>query len=194
MKNTNAVSEDDIRLFFDAADRLLQAAQRQGDTAERATSALLKVTAVHERQMREVRDEVSSTVTSMAGATAQESARLLAEHFREADRAAEKAADRYERACRSLSWRNWIWFMAAQGMMCLVAGVLIWKLVPSLDEIHARRTVLAQLQEETEGLTLSWTNCTTVDGKVTRCFRTDDKAGILKLDDGSIWRVPWHKP
>lgn len=193
MKNTNAVSEDDIRLFFDAADRLLQASQRQGDTAERATSALLKVTAVHERQMREVRDEVIGAVTSMAESTAQESARLLAGHFSEADRAAKKAADRYERAWRSLGWRSWIWFLVAQGMMCLVASVLIVTLVPSLDEIHALRTVLEQLQEEAEGYPLQWGNCK-VNGKVTRCFRTDNKAGIITPEDGSTWLVPLRKP
>ncbi len=41
-------------------------------------------------------------------------------------------------------------------MMCLVASVLIVTLVPSLDEIHARRTVLEQLQEEAEGYPLQW--------------------------------------
>ncbi|MBK0127425.1 hypothetical protein IAE30_27140 [Pantoea sp. S61] len=193
MKNTNAVSEHDIRLFFDAADRLLQAAKQQGSTAERATSALLKVTATHERQMRDVSEEVISAVTSIAGSTAQESARLLAGHFREADRAAEKAAERYERACRSLGWRNWLWFLAAQGMICVTAITLIVRLVPSMDEIQARRSTLAQLQEQTEGLPLSWTNCITADGKDMRCFRTDDKAGNFTSKDGSTWHVPWRK-
>lgn len=193
MKNKNAVSEDDIRLFFDASDRLLQAAVQQGRAGEQATSALLQATAVHERQMRAVRDDVISAVRSMADTTAQESARLLAHHFREADRAADGAAERYERASRSLGWRNWLWFVAAQGMLCTVAILLILTLVPSLDEIHARRTALAQLQEETEDLQLSWTNCTTADGKASRCFRTNDKAGVFKRDDGSTWHIPWHK-
>lgn len=193
MKNNTAVSEHDIRLFFDAADRLLQAAKQQGTTAERATSALLQVTATHERQMRDVREEVISAVASMAGSTAQESARLLANHFREADRAAEKAADRYERACRSLGWRNWIWFLAAQGGMCLVAAVLIMTLIPSLDEIHARRNTLTQLEVEVEGYPLHWGNCR-VDGKVRRCFRTDDKAQNIRAEDGSTWIVPGHNP
>lgn len=106
-----------------------------------------------------MREEVISAVASMAGSTAQESARLLANHFREADRAAEKAADRYDRACRSLGWRNWIWFLAAQGGMCLVAVVLIMTLIPSLDEIYARRNTLTQLQVEVEGYPLHWGNC-----------------------------------
>lgn len=191
MKNTNAVSEHDIRLFFDAADRLLQAAKQQGATAERATSALLQVTKTHERQMRDVRDDVIRAVTSMAESTALDSARLLAEHFREADRAADRAAERYERACRSLGWRNWLWFLGAQVLLCTVATVLILRLVPSLDEIHARRTVLAQAKEAAERFPLYWQDCT-VEGKATRCFRTDETAGVLKLDDGSIWRVPWY--
>lgn len=192
MKNTTAVSEHDIRLFFDAADRLLQAAKHQGTTAERATSALLKVTATHERQMRDVREEVITAVASMAGTTAQESARLLANHFREADRAAEKAADRYERACQSLGWRNWIWFLAAQGVMCLMAVVLIITLVPSMDEINARRNTLRQLQAEVQGYPLLWGNCR-VKGEVRRCFRLDNRAGILKSDDGSNWYLPWRE-
>ncbi|MHC2598964.1 hypothetical protein ACVLVH_004647 [Kluyvera sp. 1366] len=191
--NTNTISEHDIRLFFDAADRLLQAAKQQGKTAERATSGLLQSAATHERQMRAVRDDVIGAVTSMAGSTAQESARLLADHFREADRAADAAADRYERASRSLGWRSWLWFLAAQGVLCTVAIVLILTLVPPLDEIQARRSTLAQLQEQTEGLPLSWTNCTTADGKDMRCFRTDDKAGNFTSEDGSTWHVPWRK-
>lgn len=194
MKNKNAVSDDDIRLFFDAADRLLLAARQQGTTAERATSTLVQAVAAHEKQMRAVRDDVIGAVTSMADITAQESARLLAHHFREADRAAHGAAERYERASRSLGWRNWLWFIAAQGILCTVAIVLILTLIPSLDEIHARRTALAQLQEETDALQLSWTNCTTSDGKATRCFRTNDKAGVFRRDDGSTWHIPWRQP
>lgn len=196
MKNTNinTISDHDIRLFFDAADRLLQAAKEQGKNAERATSGLVQSAAVHERQMRAVRDDVINAVTSMASSTAEESARLLADHFREADRAADAAAERYERASRSLDWRRWLWFLTAQGVLCTVAIVLILKLVPSLDEIQARRSTLAQLQEQTEGLPLSWTNCTTAEGKVTRCFRTDDKAGNFTSKDGSTWHVPWKKP
>lgn len=34
----------------------------------------------------------------------------------------------------------------------------------------------------------------TVNGKVTRCFRTDDKAGNFTSKDGSTWHVPWQKP
>lgn len=192
MKNTNTISDHDIRLFFDAADRILQAAQQQGKTADRATSALLQATTAHERHVREIRDDVISAVKSMAGSTAKGSARLLAEHFREADRAAEKASDRYERACRSLGWRNWIWFLTAQVALCAVAIGLIMTLIPPLDEIQARRTALAQAKEVAERLPLYWRDCT-VDGKTTRCFRTDEKAGVLTLDDGSIWRVPWRK-
>lgn len=192
MKNTNAVSEHDIRLFFDAADRLLQAALQQGETAEQATSALIQAAAVHKRQMRDVGESVISAIDAAASTTAQESARLLADHFREADRTADRAAERYKRACRSLGWKNWLWFVAAQGALCTVAIVLIVTLIPSLDEIHARRTALAQAKEVAERIPLSWRECT-VEGKATRCFRTDEKAGVLRLDDGSIWRVPWSK-
>lgn len=194
MKNTNinSISDHDIRLFFDAADRLLQAAKEQGKTAEQATSALLQVTADHERNVKEVRDDVISAVTSMAGSTAQSSARLLAKHFRQADSAAEKAAERYERACRSLGWRNWVWFLTAQLAFCAVTIGIIWTLIPPLDEIQARRTALAQAKEVADRIPLYWHDCS-VDGKITRCFRTDEKAGAFKLDDGSIWRVPWRK-
>jgi len=192
MKNTNSISEHDIRLFFEAADRLLQAAQQQGKTADRATSTLIHSAASHEKQMREVRDDVISAVTAMADSTAQRSARLLADHFREADRAADEATNRYERACRSLGWRSWLWFLAAQGVLCSVVIVLILTLVPSLDEIHERRSTLAQLYKETEGFPLYWRNCN-VDGKVTRCFRTDDKAGNFTSENGSTWHVPWQK-
>ena len=193
MKNINSVSEHDIRLFFEAADRLLQAAQQQGKTADRATSALIHSAVAHEKQMREVRNEVISAVTAMAESTAQRSAQLLAEHFSEADRAADGASDRYERACRTVGWRSWLWFLAAQGVLCSVAIVLILTLIPSLDEIHDRRLTLMQLQKETEGFPLYWGNCT-VNGKVTRCFRTDDKAGNFTSKDGSTWHVPWQKP
>lgn len=193
MKNTNTVSEHDIRLFFDAADRLLQAAKQQGITAERATSALLQATAVHERQMRDVRESVISAINETASATAHESARHLADHFRKADLAADNAATRYEKASRSLGWRNWLWFLAAQLVLGIVAVVLIVTLIPSLDEIHARRTALAQAKDEADRLPLHWHDCT-VEGKARRCFRTDDKAGVLTLDDGSTWRVPWSKP
>lgn len=193
MKNINSVSEHDIRLFFDAADRLLQAAQQQGKTADRATSALIHSAVAHEKQMREVRNEVISAVTAMAESTAQRSAQLLAEHFSEADRAADGATYRYERACRSLGWRSWLWFLAAQGVLCSVAIMLIVMLVPSLDEIHERRLTLTQLQKETESFPLYWGNCK-VNGKDTRCFRTDDKAGNFTSKDGSTWHVPWQKP
>ena len=194
MKNTHSVSEHDIRRFFDAADRLFLAAEQQGKTAERATSALLKTVTVHERQMHEIRDDVIGAVTSIAGSTAQESANLLADHFREADSAAEAAKKRYEKACRSLGWRNWIWFLAAQLVLCTVAIVLIVTLVPSLDKIHARSAALAQLQAETESFPLFWTDCPATDGKVYRCFRTDEKKGAYTSKDGSTWHVPWRKP
>ncbi|WLO87346.1 hypothetical protein IFU33_22805 (plasmid) [Pantoea agglomerans] len=194
MKNTNSLSEHDIRLFLDAADRLFLAAEQQGKTAERATLDLLNTVTVHKRQMHEIRDDVISAVTSIAGSTAQKSANLLADHFREADSAAEDAKARYEKACRSLGWRNWLWFLAAQGVLCTVAIVLIATLVPSLDEIHARRAALAQLQEETKGVPLSWTDCFAADGKVYRCFRTDEQKGAYTSKDGSTWHVPWRKP
>ncbi|MCK6847602.1 hypothetical protein L8S25_17115 [Enterobacter cloacae] len=92
-----------------------------------------------------------------------------------------------------IGWRSWLWFLAAQGVLCSVAIVLILTLIPSLDEIHDRRLTLMQLQKETEGFPLYWGNCT-VNGKVTRCFRTDDKAGNFTSKDGSTWHVPWQKP
>lgn len=116
----------------------------------------------------------------------------MAEHFREADRAADAAAERYERASRSLGWRNWVWFLTAQLAFCAVTLGIIWTLIPPLDEIQARRTALAQAKEVADRIPLYWHDCT-VDGKITRCFRTDEKAGVLTLDDGSIWRVPWRK-
>lgn len=103
------------------------------------------------------------------------------------------AVNRYERACRSLGWRTWLWFLTAQGVLCSVVIVLILTLVPSLDEIHERRSTLTQLHKETEGFPLYWGNCN-VDGKVTRCFRTDDKAGNFTSEDDSTWHVPWQKP
>lgn len=147
----------------------------------------------NEKHKQEVRNEVISAVTAMAESTAQRSAQLLAEHFSEADRAADGASDRYERACRTLGWRSWLWFLAAQGVLCSVAIMLILTLIPSLDEIHERRLTLMQLQKETEGFPLYRGNCT-VNGKVTRCFRTDDKAGNFTSKDGSTWHVPRQKP
>ena len=187
------MNEHDIRLFFDAADRLLMAAQQNGLQADRATAALTKVTAEHERQIKELRADVIEVIDRSADITAKESARLLSEHFHQADRAAEGAAARYERAAKLFSWRNFVFIITGQLVIFLIMAALIITLVPSLDEIRARQAELAQLREESGHFPGSWHACR-VGNEVRRCFRTDESAGLAKLSDGSTWRLPWTKP
>lgn len=114
---------------------------------------------------------------------------LLSGHFAAADVAARKTREGYKRAAGGLNRRVWAGFIHVQLAIIVTAAFSVYFFAPSLDEIQARRITLAQLQGVTE---VHWGNCN-VNGKVTRCLRTDETAGNSTAEDGSSWHVPWHK-
>ncbi|QBG99093.1 hypothetical protein [Xanthomonas oryzae] len=104
---TREVSDRDIQLFFDSAGKLLEAAENDGAKARKAINALTSFQSQVDARLSQLEVKVAQKIEAAAERTADKAAKLLQDRFREADAAAEKAAERYHQAAASLTFRLW---------------------------------------------------------------------------------------
>lgn len=185
------LTDHDVQLFFDAAKKLREAAECDGEKAREATATLesfVKSMSIH---LQTLEKGVSHKIADSAETTATRAAELLSAKFRQANDAAKIATEQYQEAAENLKFKNWLYILGPQIVMMLIFIASILFLVPSLDEIQQRRTELSSLNEQIKNSRLTWTTC---DGDK-KCFRTDERGHGGKLytneRDGSTWRIPW---
>ncbi|MCL6324715.1 MULTISPECIES: hypothetical protein [Pectobacterium] len=185
------LTDRDVQLFFDAAEKLREAAERDGDKAREATAALESFVKSMSIRLQNLEKGVSHKIADSAETTANRAAELLSAKFRQANDAAKIATEQYQEAEKKLNIRIWLYFLCPQIVMMLVFIASIFFLVTSLDEIQQRRAELSYLNEQIKNSRLTWTTC---DGDK-KCFRTDERGYTGKLytneRDGSTWRIPW---
>ncbi|WP_336878261.1 hypothetical protein [Pectobacterium versatile] len=185
------MTDRDVQLFFDAAEKLREAAERDGDKAREATAALESFVKSMSIRLQNLEKGVSHKIADSAETTANRAAELLSAKFRQANDAAKIATEQYQEAAENLKFKNWLYILGPQIVMMLIFIASILFLVPSLDEIQQRRTELSSLNEQIKNSRLTWTTC---DGDK-KCFRTDERGHGGKLytneRDGSTWRIPW---
>lgn len=183
------LTDHDVRLFFEAANTLLNAVRNDGTRSREATAILTSFINKVDARLRNLEYEVTHSINGSAQITANRTAELLSKKFREADTAAEKAAKLYQEAERKLNVRSWFFFAGAQLAFVLLVSVLVIALVPSMEEIQQRRAELAYLDKQLDIGKLQWSTC---GDKKEKCLRMDEREGrIRKASDGSIWGVPW---
>ncbi|AYH07369.1 MULTISPECIES: hypothetical protein [Pectobacteriaceae] len=185
------LTDHDVQLFFDAAEKLREAAERDGEKAQKATAALASFVNQMSARLQKLENDVSYKINRSAETTADRAAELLSVKFQQANEAAKIATEQYKEAEKKLNIRIWLYFLCPQIVMMLVFIASIFFLVTSLDEIQQRRAELSYLNEQIKNSRLTWITC---DGDK-KCFRTDERGHGGKLytndRDGSTWRLPW---
>ena len=185
------LTDHDVRLFFEAANTLLNAARNDGKRSREATAMLASFSSKVDDRLLELEADVTRVIRDSAQITANRTAELLSKKFREADTAAEKAAKLYQEAERKFNARSWFYFAGTQLAFVLLVSVLVIALVPSMEEIQQRRAELAYLDKQLEVGKLQWSTC---GDKKEQCLRMDEREGrIRKANDGSIWGFPWKE-
>lgn len=209
MNNSNQkqLTDSDVRLFFDGAERLLRIANKDGETAQKAISELAILIQKIDRYSKEIRIGVVDEINKSATRTANQAADLLSEKFLLANNAAEcyqlaakKAAEKYNEAARIHSetskkrlFRDLPVFLFAQLIFFGIIAIMVSVLTPSLDEIQHRRHELAEINSQLEANRVEWRNCKVGDHTV-RCIKTDEeKYSSYSDDDGNTYRVPWKQ-
>ena len=187
------LTDHDVQLFFDAAEKLREAAERDGEKAREATAALASFVNKMSARLQTLENDVSHKINSSAETTANRAAELLSVKFEQANDAAKVATEQYQDAVKNLNFRNWFYILGLQIVVILVFIASILFLVPSLDEVQQRRAELSSLNEQIKNSRLKWTFCE--DGK--KCFQTDERENdglpYRGKQDGSTWRVPWKE-
>ncbi|WP_232095933.1 hypothetical protein [Serratia rubidaea] len=152
-------TDHDVQLFFDAAEKLREAAERDGEKAREATAALASFVNKMTFHLHKLEDDVSQKINSSAETTASRAAELLSIKFQHANDAAKRATEQYQKAAKNLSVRNWFYILGANIALILIFIASIIILVPSLDDIQQRRAELSTLNEQIESSHLKWANC-----------------------------------
>ncbi|MDU0753919.1 hypothetical protein Q8X10_04315 [Pseudomonas aeruginosa] len=91
-------NDKDLRALVSAADRILQAAEEDRNTAAKAMGQLRGIEAQARQSLGLIPDVLSKSVDRLADASSEKAAKLLGEKFREADAAASRATAHYARA------------------------------------------------------------------------------------------------
>ena len=183
-------SEDEILNPLTAINKILEATYNDQEAAEKAIKALDVAREQFERRLNIQLNTVTQAVENSASDTATKAAALLRGNFIEADKAAIVARSRYEDAAQSLGWK--MFSMALVAAVTFIGSVflLIWYMTPSLDDIHARRQEVMQLEQaalalEKRGAKLIWNNC----GKRI-CFKTVEEKGENWRAQDDTYRIP----
>ena len=188
-----SLTDRDVQLFFDAAEKLREAAERDGEKAREATVALASFVTKMNANLQKLEDGVRHNINSSAETTANRAAELLSVKFQQANDAAKTATEQYQKAAKNLNFRSWCYILGTQFILILVFIASILYLIPSLDEVQQRRAELSSLNEQIHNSRLKWVFCE--EGK--KCFRTDERENggepYRGKKDGSTWRVPWKE-
>lgn len=178
------LTDHDVQLFFDAAEKLREAAERDGEKAREATAALTFFVNKINTRLNKLEADISNNINNFAENTANRAAKILSIKFEDANSAAQKATIKYQEAAKNLNLRNWLYIFILQLLLAVIFITSIIFLVPSLDEIQHRRAELSTLNSQIKGSHLQWEQC----GRK-KCFRTDERHNggqpYIKREDGS---------
>jgi predicted nucleic acid-binding Zn-ribbon protein len=209
--------DEAFQSLFDAANRILEATERDEATARSAICALEQTRQRVEAQLGAISSKVTGAIEQSAGTTATETARLLQERFLDADDAAERAKDRYEQAAKWLGWKTCGFAVLLQ--MAIIGGVwlLVTQTIPSQAELDTRRASIEQLEEQASALRVQKTDlehqvtvlnrkvvvlerrggglqlstCSSTDEQDHVCFRTnEDDQALPYVVAGKTYRIP----
>ncbi|HDK6388046.1 hypothetical protein [Klebsiella variicola] len=187
------LTDRDVQLFFDAAEKLREAAERDGEKAREATMVLASFVNKISARLEKLEDDVSHKINISAETTANRAADLLSVKFQQANNAAKIATEQYQKAAENINLKCWCYILGTQCILILVFIASFLFLMPSLDEIQQRRAELSSLNEQIHNSSLKWAFCE--DGK--KCFRTNEHENggrpYIDKQDGSTWRVPWKE-
>lgn len=182
--------DDQIQIQLDIVTKILAASIQSQENAEAAISALDEMRTRVEARIGALAQSVVHKIDGAAKISAVEAAKLLQQHFIEADEQAVLAAARYERAAKWLGFKAFLF--SAILILTVLGSVLITVMtfIPTREEIDARRQELAgmelrALELEKRGVNLMWSTCS---GSL--CFRTSEKEGPWG-SNGETWRKPY---
>jgi len=137
-----------------AVHALINVAERQQaivDAALKETREAARQTSEAARLSRKAADELPLQVIvaldRVSEGTATRAATLLAEKFTQADTQAYQAAQRYERAARSLSWRLVVAASVFGAVLLALVTAMILHSIPSAEEIRALQETVARLEQ-----------------------------------------------
>ncbi|WP_321903938.1 hypothetical protein [Paraburkholderia tropica] len=184
-----------IRPVLDVLNKLLEKAYAEQETAQMSATQLNRARIGLEQCAEALIKEVDRKLEASTEKTAQKAAQLLKVQFKDADKAAVQAAERYHSAALHLGWKLFAGLAAIQLLILSVGWLLIRQSFPTQEQIEQRRQEVAELtntvsQLEKRGGRVKWSYC--ADGDRNRlCFQTDEtpKNG-WHSDDGHPYRVP----
>lgn len=90
--------------------------------------------------------QILEAVDRVSEGAATRAATLLAEKFTQADAQAHQAAQRYERAARSLSWRLVVSASVFSAVLLVSVTALVLHIIPSAEEIRSRQETVDLLE------------------------------------------------
>ncbi|CAE6905340.1 hypothetical protein R69927_05638 [Paraburkholderia domus] len=210
--------ETAFQRLYDAANKILEATYNDEETARQAIQALSVTRTRLEQRIGELAREVTEKVDASALRMAHEAARLLAEKFTEADDAAERARDRYNKVGRRLTWKLLGGAAVLQCLLLAGAWLIVERTLPSQAEIEARRQTIEQLSQqasesrteignlqrdantmtrkvtslERRGGRLELTNCAEEGQPARICIRTNEGDSDAPITIGDkTFRIPW---
>lgn len=91
-------NDKELRALVSAADRIMQAAEEDRNTAAKAMGQLRGLESQARQSLSLIPEVLSKSVDRLAEASSDKAAKLLSEKFREADAAASRATAHYARA------------------------------------------------------------------------------------------------
>ncbi|PTT12153.1 MULTISPECIES: hypothetical protein [unclassified Pseudomonas] len=189
--NQEQAHDRNFQALFGAARKVLEAVEIDESKSRRATDALRELQDSVEKKLVRLEAGVKQSIESSAQSTANQAAELLSKRFTEADAAARRAAELYNRAAKKLNSRRWLYFLSAQATILALVVVSLYLWVPSLDEIKARRVEVARLDELASKV--EWSKCIVENGQTRDCIRTDESEHKDIFGDrtkGKTYRIP----
>jgi hypothetical protein len=188
--------DETIRAQAEIIATLLAASAQNHNDAKMAITALDDLRIKLARDVSAMSENVRSTITNSADGTAKRAAKLLQEQFSQADAAADAAAQRYLSAGRWLGVKTFLTLLTCLAAAVLGAWLLASPLLPTFEELQARRDEIVALTARAEdmekkGANLEWTYCENRNGRKSLCFRTDGEQYSNKKN-GAFYSVPYR--
>lgn len=190
--------ENQIQRYLTIVRQILESTIEDRKTVQEATRTLEALSKASEKHLTSLKADVSKSIDAVANRSAAKAAELLSEHFNEADKAALVVKERYEHAAKRLGWKMFgfaaLCLLLAFGLMALAFIIM----VPSYEEIDARRQEVRALEANLAGLKLRGallqvTTCNLDNGVQVACVRTDERQKAPWGEGGETYRIIWSK-
>ena len=186
--------ENQIQRYLTIVRQILESTIEDRKTVQEATRTLEALSKASEKHLTSLKADVSKSIDAVANRSAAKAAELLSEHFNEADKAALVVKERYEHAAKRLGWKMFgfaaLCVLLAFGLMELAFIIM----VPSYEEIDARRQEVRALEANLAGLKLRGallqvTTCNLDNGVQVACVRTDERQKAPWGEGGETYRI-----